>query len=112
MLAVFTAIILVIGSLAAAVYFLAAPMTKEIMDLSGMIKTFAQSQHDFSFLPDSWESFMRETASMDSVQEFFTIEKITQLTKEIGPRLWGLVSGSVNMVLSLAVILIMLLYII
>lgn len=77
-----------------------------------MIKTFAQSQQDFSFLPDSWEAFMRETASMESVQEFFTIEKITELSKEIGPRLWGLVSGSVNMVLSLAVVLIMLLYVI
>jgi predicted PurR-regulated permease PerM len=100
------------GTLGTAIYFLAAPMTREIMDLSGMIKTFAQSQQDLSFLPDSWETFMRETASMDSVQSFFTIEKITELTKEIGPRLWGLVSGSVNIVLSLAVVLIMLLYVI
>lgn len=111
-LAVLTTLILVIGSLVTAIYFLAAPVTKEIVDLSIMIKTFAQSQQDLSFLPDSWEDFLRETASMATVQEFFTIEKITELVKDLGPRLWGLVSGSVNMVLSLAVILIMLLYII
>ena len=109
-LAVFSALILVIGLLGTAVYFLASPMAKEIIDLSGMIKTYAQSQQDLSFLPDSWENFLRKTASMDSVQEFFTIEKITELSKQIGPRLWGLVSGSVNIVLSFAIVLIMLLY--
>jgi len=111
-LAVFTALIFVIGSIGAAVYFLAAPITREIIDLSGMIKTFAQSQQDLSFLPDSWELFLKEMASTKSVQEFFTIEKITQLSREIVPRLWGIISGSVNMLLSLAVILIMLLYVI
>lgn len=111
-LAVLTSLILVIGALGTAIYFLAAPMAREVMDLSGMIKTFAQSQQDLSFLPDSWEAFLKETASTRSVQEFFTIDKITELSREFGPKLWGLVSGSVNMILSLAVILIMLLYII
>lgn len=112
LIAVLTTLIIVFGGIGAAIYFLAAPVTKEIIDLSGMIKTFAQSQQDLSFLPDSWEDFLRDYASMATVQEFFTIEKITELARELGPRLWGIVSGGVNMILSFAVVLIMLLYII
>ncbi len=109
-LAVFTSLILVFGFLGTAIYFLASPMAREITELSSLIINFAQSNQDLAFLPDSWEAFLRETASMEQVQEFFTVEKITELAREIWPRLWSIVSGSVNIVLSLAVVFIMLLY--
>lgn len=111
-ISIFTALIVSFTTLSFAVYFLATPITEEIIDLSSMIKTFAQSNQDLAFLPDNWERFLRETASMDSVQEFFTIEKMTEWAKEIWPRLWNLVSGSVNVLMSFAVVFIMILYII
>lgn len=109
-LAVITAVILVLGSLGTAIYFLAAPMTREIIELSGLIKTFAQSNQDLSFLPDNWEAFLREMAASQSVQDFFTVEKITEYAQELWPRIWGVVSGSLNVILSLGVAFIMLLY--
>lgn len=109
-IAVITALILVISSIGFAIYFLTAPMTREIVELSNLIKTFAQSQQDLSFLPDSWEDFLRETASLESVQQFFTIEKITQLAQKTLPQVWSIVYGSFNILLSLAVVFIMLLY--
>lgn len=111
-LAVLTALIFVLSALAGSIYLLAAPMTKEIIDLSGLIKTFAQSNQDLAFLPDNWEKFLREMAASQSVQEFLTIEKITEYAQEIWPRVWELVSGSVNILLSLGVFFIMILYII
>ncbi len=111
-LSVLTALILVFGAIGTAIYFLAAPMAKEIADLSSMVKTFAQTQQDLSFLPDSWENYLKETASMEHVQEFFTMEKITTIAQKALPRIWGVVSGSVDILLSFAVIFIMLLYIV
>ncbi len=111
-LSVFTALILLVAALVAAVYFLTTPITDEIGEMSRMIRTFAQSRQDLSFLPDSWEAFLREAASSKSVQEFFTVEKMTAWMREIWPRLWSFVSGSVSMILSFAVVFVMLLYII
>lgn len=105
-------LIFVLCSLAASIYFLTSPIKKEAIELSIMIKNFAQSNHDLAFLPDKWVTVLQETASMESVQEFFTIDKMTQWAKEIWPRLWSVVAGSLNVVGALAVVFIMLLYVI
>lgn len=111
-IAVLTTLILFIALLVTGVYLLTAPITKEIIEMSSLVANFAQSQQDLSFLPDSWELYLKETASMEKVQEFFTIEKITSLSQEILPRVWTLISGSFNILSSLAVAFIMTLYII
>lgn len=111
-LAVLTSLILVISALAISIYFLASPITKEITDLSSLIIDFAQSKQDFEFLPDSWIIFLKEQAATESVQEFFTLEKITEMARNIWPRLWNIVSDSFNILFSFAIVFIMLLYII
>lgn len=109
-ISVFTALITTLMALAAAIYFLTVPITEEVIELSGMIRAFAQSNQDLPFLPPNWVAFLRETASMESVQDFFTIEKLTEWTQKIVPQLWNVVSGSFNALLSVAVVFIMILY--
>lgn len=111
-LAVITTLILFISIIVGGVYLLTAPITKEIIEMSSLVRNFAQSQQDLSFLPDSWELFLKETASMEKVQDFFTIEKITSLSQDILPRIWSLISGSFSFISSLAVAFIMTLYVI
>ena len=111
-LAVFTSLILVISALVASIYFLTAPITKEVTELSSLIVDFAQSKQDFEFLPDSWIEFLKGQAASEKVQEFFTLEKITEMARNIWPRIWNIVSDSFNILFSFAIVFIMLLYII
>ncbi len=111
-IAVLSSLILVIGALGSAVYFLAAPITKEITDLSSLIINFAQSNKDLEFLPDSWMEFLKTQAASEKVQDFFTIEKITEMAQNIWPRIWNIVSDSFNILFSFAIVFVMILYII
>lgn len=102
--------LLVIGSVA--FYLLVPPMIQEfgrVKDL--LIEYFSNGAHD-SNVPKTLSEFLRENIDTQFLNQLFREENLLNAIKETVPRLWSLLSESMNLLFSFFTFFIILLYIV
>lgn len=87
-------------------------VSNEISKLSELIVLYTQGFTVDTFLPIAWQNEIRNYLSQLNLQSLLQDENIVGAIKKMTPQLWNIVSGSLNFVLGLAVVIIVFLYLI
>ena len=111
-ISIFCALITLLAIGGAAFYLLVPPMIQEfgrVKDL--LIEYFSNGGHD-SNVPKTLSEFLRENIDMQFLNQLFKEESLLDALKETVPRLWSLLSESVNLLFSFFTFFLILLYIV
>ena len=111
-ISIFCALITLLAIGGAAFYLLVPPMIQEfgrVKDL--LIEYFSNGAHD-SNVPKTLSEFLRENIDMQFLNQLFKEESLLDALKETVPRLWSLLSESVNLLFSFFTFFLILLYIV
>lgn len=111
-ISIFCALITLSAIGGAAFYLLVPPMIQEfgrVKDL--LIDYFSNGTHN-SNVPKTLSEFLRENIDMQSLNQLFKEESLLGALKETVPRLWSLLSESVNLLFSFFTFFLILLYIV
>ncbi len=111
-ISIFCALITLLAIGGAAFYLLVPPMIQEfgrVKDL--LIEYFSNGAHD-SNIPKTLSEFLRENIDMQFLNQLFKEENLLDALKETVPRLWSLLSESVNLLFSFFTFFLILLYIV
>lgn len=65
---------------------------------------------DIHYIPETWLSFIKESLNVDAVSSFLSLENIQKILKDVVPRLWGMVSGTFSVLLSITIVFMVFLY--
>ena len=102
--------ILIVGGTAC--YLLVPPMMDEFVRVKDLvIDYFSNGTHDGN-VPKTLSEFLRENIDTQFVTQLFTEENMLNAIKATVPRLWSLLSESVNLLFSFFTFFLILLYIV
>lgn len=114
-LSIAAAIVVVIGIIAAIISIIVPMISREMAVLSDYISFYIESvdtQKVLAFLPADWQQeYLEVLANMD-VTKLMQDEKFIALMQKMAPKLWEFLSGSISVVMGLAVVAICALYVI
>ncbi len=105
-LALTTITIIVVGAL----LLIVPPVVAEILRTSGLVEQYIHHIHSVSFLPDEIKSFLTDWISKIDIEKLLNPETLSQGVDKVIPQLWSLVSGSINVILNMFVLIIIFLY--
>lgn len=106
-IAVLLSVVLVIGLLTWSVI---PSISDEIDKTTELIRIEGTDRSNIPFVPQSWIDYLKEHIHEDQIQEFFNRDNLLNAIKEIAPQLWGLLSNTFSIVLSVTVVFITFLY--
>lgn len=106
-IAVLLSVVLVIGLLTWSVI---PSISDEIDKTTELIRIEGTNRSNIPFVPQSWIDYLKEHIHEDQIQEFFNRDNLLNAIKEIAPQLWGLLSNTFSIVLSVTVVFITFLY--
>lgn len=106
-IAVLLSVVLVIGLLTWSVI---PSISDEIDKTTELIRIERTDHSNIPFVPQSWIDYLKEHIHEDQIQEFFNRDNLLNAIKEIAPQLWGLLSNTFSIVLSVTVVFITFLY--
>ena len=95
-----------------AVYLLVAPMIKQCGRVQTLLVQYFSHGTYNSNVPTSLSDFLRDNIDVKFITELFNKENLLDALKEAVPRLWSLLSDSVDLLFSVFTIFIILLYVI
>lgn len=109
-LAVIVTILLVTAVIVGSSIYLVGIIGTETTKLYEITSRYSNGLDVFHFLPAKWQTeFNSYFLSMD-LHSILNNKDILEFTKKAAPQVWNLLNGSINMLLSLTVVLIILLY--
>lgn len=102
--------ILIIG--AGAFYLLVPPMIQEFGRVQALLIQYFSHRTYNSNVPTSLSEFLRDNIDAKFITELFNKENLLDALKEAVPRLWSLLSDSIDLLFSVFTIFLILLYVI
>lgn len=114
-LSVVAAIVVVIGVIAAIISIIVPMISREVAVLSDYIAFYIETvdtQKVLSFLPaDLQQEYLELLENMD-ISKLMQDEKFVAVVQKLAPKLWGFLTGSISVIMGLAVVAICVLYVI
>lgn len=102
--------LLLIG--AAAFYLLVPPMIQEFGKVKDLLVQYFSSGTYSSNVPQTLSEFLRENIDIQFITELFNKENLLDAMKEAVPRVWSLLSDSIDLIFSFFTVFLILLYVI
>lgn len=102
--------LLLIG--AAAFYLLVPPMIQESVKVKDLLVQYFSSGTSTSNVPQTLSEFLRENIDVQFITDLFNKENLLDAMKEAVPRVWSLLSDSIDLIFSFFTVFLILLYII
>lgn len=102
--------LLLIG--AAAFYLLVPPMIQESGKVKDLLVQYFSSGTSNSNVPQTLSEFLRENVDVQFITELFNKENLLDAMKEAVPRVWSLLSDSIDLIFSFFTVFLILLYVI
>lgn len=102
--------LLLIG--AAAFYLLVPPMIQESGKVKDLLVQYFSSGTSNSNVPQTLSKFLRENVDVQFITELFNKENLLDAMKEAVPRVWSLLSDSIDLIFSFFTVFLILLYVI
>lgn len=111
-IAILLALISIIGTITLFIWTLKPLIRGEYVELQLMISDFINNTTNFSnVIPIEWIDTLKNMLAMLDLQNLFSSENIMQLVQKVSSQLWRIVGGAFNILFSLFVVFIVLLYI-
>jgi len=111
-LSIFSTFLLLAGILTALLVLLIPMISQEIQNMAALINWYIQGVNVDSILAPSWQLEIKKYLSQLDIQAVLQNDNIMELIKKIAPQLWGIINGSLNLILGFTVIIIVFLYLI
>lgn len=95
-------------------YLIVPPMIAEFSKVKDLLYIYftGGAEVNAATVPKSLSEFIQENIDVHALNEMLTYENVSQIFKELAPRFWTLLSGSINILLSIFTSFIILLYIV
>lgn len=100
----------VIGSVA--FYLLVPPMIQEFLRVKDLLIEYFSTTHTASNVPTTLSEFLRQNIDMHILEQMFSQENILDALKITVPKLWALISESINLLFGFFTVFLILLYIV
>jgi len=102
---------LTVASVIAGVFtLLVPPMIEEFGKVNNLIMTYISNESNINVFPQRIADFINENLDVKELNKIFSSENITNLTKNALPKLWNLLSESLDILFSVIASFIILLY--
>ena len=99
----------VIGSVA--FYLLVPPMIQEFLRVKDLLIEYFSTTHTASNVPTTLSEFIRQNIDLHILEQMFSQENILDALKVTVPKLWSLISESINLLFGFFTVFLILLYI-
>ncbi|OKZ17021.1 MAG: AI-2E family transporter [Bacteroides sp. 43_46] len=96
----------------AAFYLLVPPMIQEFFRVKDLLIEYFSTTHTASNVPTTLSEFIRQNVDMHILEQMFSQENILDALKVTVPKLWALVSESINLLFGFFTVFLILLYIV
>lgn len=100
----------VIGSVA--FYLLVPPMIQEFLRVKDLLIEYFSTTHTASNVPTTLSEFIRQNIDLHFLEQMFSQENILDALKVTVPKLWSLISESINLLFGFFTVFLILLYIV
>lgn len=100
----------VIGSVA--FYLLVPPMIQEFLRVKDLLIEYFSTTHTASNVPPTLSEFIRQNIDLHILEQMFSQENILDALKVTVPKLWSLISESINLLFGFFTVFLILLYIV
>lgn len=100
----------VIGSVA--FYLLVPPMIQEFLRVKDLLIEYFSTTHTASNVPTTLSEFIRQNIDLHILEQMFNQENILDALKVTVPKLWALISESINLLFGFFTVFLILLYIV
>lgn len=100
----------VIGSVA--FYLLVPPMIQEFLRVKDLLIEYFSTTHTASNVPTTLSEFIRQNIDLHILEQMFSQENILDALKVTVPKLWSLISKSINLLFGFFTVFLILLYIV
>ena len=100
----------VIGSVA--FYLLVPPMIQEFLRVKDLLIEYFSTTHTASNVPTTLSEFIRQNIDLHILEQMFSQENILDALKVTVPKLWTLISESINLLFGFFTVFLILLYIV
>ena len=100
----------VIGSVA--FYLLVPPMVQEFLRVKDLLIEYFSTTHTASNVPTTLSEFIRQNIDLHILEQMFSQENILDALKVTVPKLWSLISESINLLFGFFTVFLILLYIV
>ena len=100
----------VIGSVA--FYLLVPPMIQEFLRVKDLLIEYFSTTHTASNVPTTLSEFIRQNIDLHILEQMFSQENILDALKVTVPKLWALISESINLLFGFFTVFLILLYIV
>ena len=100
----------VIGSVA--FYLLVPPMIQEFLRVKDLLIEYFSTTHTASNVPTTLSEFIRQNIDLHILEQMFSQENILDPLKVTVPKLWSLISESINLLFGFFTVFLILLYIV
>lgn len=100
----------VIGSVA--FYLLVPPMIQEFLRVKDLLIEYFSTTHTASNVPTTLSEFIRQNIDLHILEQMFSQENILDAIKVTVPKLWSLISESINLLFGFFTVFLILLYIV
>lgn len=87
-------------------------ISSELIRMSELVRTYASSHYNAIYVPDEWETFLKEQAGLMEGNSIFSKEALMLLIEKVMPEFWNFFSSSLNFLISLLVIFVVVLYVV
>jgi predicted PurR-regulated permease PerM len=93
-------------------YLLVPPMLEEFSKVKDLLYLYFANGADAATVPKNLSQFIQENLDVHALNEALNYENISNIFKELAPRFWNLLSGSINILFGIFASFIILLYIV
>ena len=100
----------VLGSVA--FYLLVPPMIQEFLRVKDLLIEYFSTTHTASNVPTTLSEFIRQNIDLHILEQMFSQENILDALKVTVPKLWSLISESINLLFGFFTVFLILLYIV
>jgi len=100
----------IIGGIA--FYLLVPPMIQEFLRVKDLLIEYFSTPHTASNVPTTLSEFIRQNVDMHILEQMFSQENILDALKVTVPKLWALISESINLLFGFFTVFLILLYIV
>ena len=100
----------VIGSVV--FYLLVPPMIQEFLRVKDLLIEYFSTTHTASNVPTTLSEFIRQNIDLHILEQMFSQENILDALKVTVPKLWSLISESINLLFGFFTVFLILLYIV
>lgn len=109
---IFCALLIILIVLSAAFFLLVPPMLQEFSRMKDLLMEYFSNRTYDSNVPASISNFLRENIDSQFITNLLQKNNLSDALKEAVPRLWSIVSGSINLLFSVFTLFIILLYVV